>query len=630
MNSELKEARLNSTSDEEYDVKSISFPRTTGIKLFLLAKILNIPILGGALVKHIMKVNGLNTVMEFANTLDKVYPTLYPLLSDFCHQHTKEEMSSREIFDFKSYKILSHSLSMPTSFRHWTIADYIALYNSPKSPFSPNIAAERILEILQENDSSKMNHCFISFNKEDILLQARASTERYKSKKTLGPLDGIPIAIKDEFHIKGYVTTMGTSFMKTIETADSPVITKLKRMGAIIIGKTNMHEIGLGTTGHNLHYNTPINPYSKVPSVSDNGTTPYYTGGSSSGSAYAVASGIVPISIGADGGGSVRIPASLCGVYGIKATFGRIEHVSESCGSVHHVGVFGTCMRDISLVYGVIASSTSSMGGETKEDEGVIKSPLFTKITKPIYIPKNINDANTFTSIHDLVIGIYPQYFDDADHSVRKACRNALDFLLSTNKDGKGPSTQEISIPRLQIQRLAHSIVITSEMASYMMRYSNNLSKLSPETRGTLALGQNLTAPYLLSAQKVRTDTIQIFRKIFEDVDIILTPTSPITAPPILPDVNSYGESNLSQTTNLMRFVTLGNFLGLPAISVPVGYDDNGLPIGLQIIGRWWDEDIVMRVAHVLEQGWMVDKWEKPSHHYNILEQFINSKLVTK
>ena len=107
----------------------------------------------------------------------------------------------------------------------------------------------------------------------------------------------------------------------------------------------------------------------------------------------------------------------------------------------------------------------------------------------------------------------------------------------------------------------------------------------------------------------------------FEEVDVVLTPTVPMTAPPFLSDAKLYGENNVSLTTALMRFVTLGNLVGLPAISVPVGYDENGLPIGLQIMGRWWDEDVVMRVASFLEKGWMEGKWEKPSEYYDILKK---------
>lgn len=596
----------------DYDVKSILFPRVTGLKLDVFSRLLHFPIIGNSITQHLMKSNGLNTVQEFADTLNQVPPTSFPILRNYQYNHSKEDKENRELFQLKAYSIPPEPSSSNSScFHHWTISDYISRYMTPRSSFTPIKAAERILTILSETNPSKKNHFFISFRAEEIMTQAQASAERYKSKTTLGPLDGIPIAVKDECNVKGYPTTKGTSFIKSVATYDDSYIIKLKQMGVIIIGKTNMHEIGIGTTGHNPHYGTPTNPYGKSAQSSHNS---YYTGGSSSGSAAAVASGLVPIAIGADGGGSVRVPASLCGVFGIKPTFGRIDHLSDACASVHHVGVFGVCMRDISLVYAIMASPFTSSDGVAEKNERDWRKNTLPPIFKPVYVPKT-------SSLSSLRIGIYPEYFNDADAAVVKACQRAVDFLGISNSTDGGPVIKEIAIPHLQIQRLAHAIIITSEMATFMSRYADKYSEIAADTRCNLAIGLNVTAQHLISAQKVRTFAIQIINEIFEEVDVVLTPTVPMTAPPFLSDAKLYGENNVSLTTALMRFVTLGNLVGLPAISVPVGYDENGLPIGLQIMGRWWDEDVVMRVASFLEKGWMEGKWEKPSEYYDILKK---------
>ncbi|KAF0701479.1 hypothetical protein As57867_008011, partial [Aphanomyces stellatus] len=188
----------------------------------------------------------------------------------------------------------------------------------------------------------------IKCNKEVILQEAHASTERYARGAPIGVLDGVPIAVKDELDVIGYATSAGTSFfdeLNGIATADASPVARLRAEGAIIVGKTNMHEVGLGTFGINTHFGTPRNPYNDQ----------HMTGGSSSGSAAAVAAGLVPLAIGCDGGGSIRIPAGLCGVVGLKATYMRIPFHFQAGPSMANVGPLAATVQDAALAYAIMA-----------------------------------------------------------------------------------------------------------------------------------------------------------------------------------------------------------------------------------------------------------------------------------
>jgi Asp-tRNA(Asn)/Glu-tRNA(Gln) amidotransferase A subunit family amidase len=338
-------------------------------------------------------------------------------------------------------------------------------------------------------------------------------------------------------------------------------------------------------TGLNPHHGTTRNPYN----------TNHFTGGSSSGSATAVAAGLVPVAISADGGGSIRIPASFCGVFGLKPTFGRVsEHgAAPLCWSLAHLGPIAGTAADTALAYAVMA-------GPDLHDPNSLHQPLPTL--------ENWDQLN----LRGIKLGVYKQWFQHADPEVVAACETMLKRFTDM-----GAEIHEIIIPDLDLNRVAQVVTILVEMAQAMSyTYAEHHREHGLDARLNLVLGRAFTAQDYVLAQRARTRIINNFNRVLEEVDMILTPATGIAAPPIPKDALPNGNSDLSTTTEIMRFVTAANFTGLPAISFPVGYTTSGLPIGMQAMGRAWQEHLLLRLAVNAEQA--IERKE-PQAHYKIL-----------
>jgi Asp-tRNA(Asn)/Glu-tRNA(Gln) amidotransferase A subunit family amidase len=346
-----------------------------------------------------------------------------------------------------------------------------------------------------------------------------------------------------------------------------------------------MHEIGINVTGLNPQHGTARNPYNAG----------HYTGGSSSGSAAAVAAGLVPVALGADGGGSIRIPASFCGVFGIKSTFGRVSEFGAAplCWSVAHVGPLAGTATDMALAYAVIS-------GPDLRDPNSLHQPLPTL------------EGWDKLDLRGIKLGVYKEWFQHADPEVVAACENMLKRFTDM-----GAEIREIVIPDLELNRIAHTVTIVSEMVQAMSyTYPEHHREHGLDVRLNLALGRAFNAQDYLLAQRARTRIINNFNHALKDVDMILTPTTAIASPEIKKGALPDGESDLSTTVEIMRFVTAGNLTGLPAISFPVGYTTKRLPIGMQAIGHAWQESLLLRLAVNAEQA--VERKE-PQVHYKIL-----------
>ena len=384
-------------------------------------------------------------------------------------------------------------------------------------------------------------------------------------------LDGVPVAVKDEVDMQPYPTTAGTTFMGNAPVAeDSTVVARLRAAGALLIGKANMHEIGINPNGCNAHYGPARNPFN----------TAYDTGGSSSGPSAAVAAGFCPVAIGADGGGSIRIPAALCGLVGLKPTFGRVSEKGAAplCWSVGHLGPIGVSVEDVALAYGLIA-------GPDRRDPNSLHQPAVT-----------LAGWNN-TDLTGLTFGVYWPWFRHATPEIVSCCEAMLDQLVKA-----GAKIREIEVPELDAQRIAHVITILSEMAASMENYKDHYSEFAPSVRVTLAAGKAFTSRDYVQAQRMRTRAMALFNKLYETVDAIISPATAMTAPRIPITNPSDSWSDMSVDTETMRFIVPGNLAGLPAISFPAGYDKLGLPINMQAMGRPWQEDILLRIAYAAEQ----------------------------
>jgi Asp-tRNA(Asn)/Glu-tRNA(Gln) amidotransferase A subunit family amidase len=448
--------------------------------------------------------------------------------------------------------------------------DYTAAYR--RGDISPEDVAKKALETIEaSNASDPPLRAVINVKAEDVMRMARESAERYKKGKPLGPLDGVPVAVKDELDMIPYPTTVGTAFLgQAPASQDATVVKRVRSAGALLIGKANMHEIGIGVTGQNPHHGTPRNPYAPG----------HYTGGSSSGPAAAVAAGLCPLAIGADGGGSIRIPSALCGIVGLKATFGRVSEFGAAplCWSVAHVGPIAASVADLALGYALMA------GPDPLEANSLLQ---------PVPSLRGWDQAN----IHGLRIGVFWPWFRHAAAEVVAACETLLERFQEM-----GAQVVEVTIPDLQASSVAHTLTIAGEMAQAMAHYhSEHHKQHGLDVRVNLDLARAFTTMDYVQAQRVRTRMIGHFKRAFTQVDVIVTPTTGVAAPAIpaaaLPD----GDSDLTTLTEIMRFATPANLTGLPAISFPAGYTPAGLPVGMQAIARPWDEVTLLRLALAAE-----------------------------
>jgi len=433
---------------------------------------------------------------------------------------------------------------------------------------NPSDVAERALQTLAV---TKDLRAMIACDPERVRSQARASAERYREGRPLGPLDGVPVAVKDEMDVEGYPTTVGTSFLgKTPASADCEAVRRVRAAGGVILGKANMHEIGIGVTGMNAAHGATRNPYDPD----------RCTGGSSSGSATAVASGLCPVAIGVDGGGSVRIPAALCGLVGLKTTTGRVSSRGEAPldWSLATMGPLAATVRDAAILYSILA-------GPDPWDARTVTQP-------PVDL-----DGLLDADLAGIRVGVYDPWFDDAEPAVVAACRRALDALVRA-----GAEIVPIEIPELALFRSVHVLTILSEMATCHLHLgAGHTAEYGLETRLNLAIARAFTARDYLHAQRHRVRIARSWASILDKVDAIATPTTAMVAPRHPLDALPDGESDITKTTAIMRFAQPSNLLGIPGVSVPAGYDDDGIPIGFQLMGRAWEEALLLRLAAVVE-----------------------------
>ena len=546
-----------------YDLTAIQSPRLAGTGLRILTGALESPLTRWMLMPKLLRDAGIGAFRE--RVLDEA-PSVRPPLPG------RGALEDGPTGDQPAPLALCEAAPESPGFAFETVADFARAYRSAEA--SPVDVARRLLEacrVLDERDPAM--RLMIAQDADDVMAQAEASAERFARGEPLGVFDGVPVAVKDELDQVPYPTTVGTSFLGTSPaTEDATVVARFREQGALLLGKTAMHEIGIGVTGLNPHHGTPRNPY-------DPG---HHTGGSSSGPAAVVAAGLCPVAIGADGGGSIRTPAALCGVVGLKATYGRIsEHGAfPLCWSVGHVGPLAATALDAALAYGV-------MGGFDPADP-------YTAVQPPPSLD-GVDDAD----LSGMTIGVYRPWFEDAEPDVVGACDGLLRSL-----EGRGATVREVDLPDLELARVAHLISIASEMLTSMgPLLGEHRSKLGLDVRTNLALAGQLTSVDYVKAQRARTRVSGHFAAALEGVDAIATPTTGRTAPPIRPDALVAGESDLNVLSALMRFVFPANLTGHPAVSIPAGYDGAGLPVGLQLIGRPWEEHRLLRIATAAEQA---------------------------
>ncbi len=426
---------------------------------------------------------------------------------------------------------------------------------------------------------------------EDALRQAEAVDRDRREGRPLGPLAGVPIAVKDVLCTRGVPTTCGSRILKGFVPAyDATCVARLRRAGAVIVGKTNMDEFAMGSSTENSAYEKTCNPWA----------LDHVPGGSSGGSAAAVAAGEVAASLGTDTGGSIRQPAAFCGVAGMKPTYGRVSRYGlvAFASSLDQVGPFGVTVEDVARVLQVIA-------GHDPNDSTSSPQPV------PDYLKALGKGAA------GLRIGVPAEYFREGlTPEVETAVQSAL-----KSAERLGARLEEISLPHTEYAIPTYYIIATAEASSNLARYDGvryghrargamQMGPLYVRTRtegfgeevkrrimlGTYVLSSGYYDAYYLKGQKVRTLIRRDFDLAFEKVDVIVTPTSPTPAFRFGDKV----DDPLSMYLSDIFTVTI-NLAGLPGISIPCGLTRERLPVGLQVIGRPFDEETVLRLAAALE-----------------------------
>lgn len=389
-----------------------------------------------------------------------------------------------------------------------------------------------------------------------------------------GPLHGVPVAVKDLFDVRGFPTTAGSRLLNTPAGHDSTVVARLRAAGAVILGKLNLHEFAYGPEGVNLHFGTPWNPW--------DAQTHRLPGGSSSGSGVAVAAGLVPMGLGSDTGGSIRIPAACCGVVGLKPTYGRVSRagVVPLCWSLDHVGPLTGSVADAATVLGVIAGHDPA----DPSTSGRSVPPYAAELHRPV---------------QGLRIGLLADCLEQSDPEVASAVSEAARLLR-----GLGCRIEEVRPARMRYATAAISAIAAPEALAYhdpMLR--QHAPAYAPDVRRRVAVGYFLSGADYLKGQRARRLIRDEVEELFGRVDCLLGPTVPVAAPPLgAAEVPIRGRAENTRSA-LLRFTRPFNLTGHPAVAVPCGFSRDGLPLSLQIAGRAFDEATVLRLAHAYEQA---------------------------
>jgi aspartyl-tRNA(Asn)/glutamyl-tRNA(Gln) amidotransferase subunit A len=386
-------------------------------------------------------------------------------------------------------------------------------------------------------------------------------------------LRGIPIAVKDMFDTEGILTTAGSKFFaEFIPTQDAFVVDKLKQSGALINGKTNTHEIALGITGDNPHYGTARNPWN----------TERIPGGSSSGSAIAVATGMALGALGTDTGGSIRIPASLCGVVGFKPTRGRISTrgVFPLSWNLDHVGPLTKCVKDAAIILQVISAYDAI-------------DPSSIKMLTGDYLGHLIDDMEG----RRIAIGT-GEFIETSDPDIPNAVREAAKVFESL-----GCKVEKVNVDWMRDAALANKTMTQSDGAAvHRDRLKEHPEMFGNDIRRRLEDGAKTSSTEYILARKTQADVRKRCELFFESYEFLITPTTPIAAPTI------EGHDAVEQAGRLTRFTAPFNLTGLPALSLPCGFTKEGLPIGMQIVARAWGDAKALNAGYAYEQA---TEWHK-------------------
>ncbi|HSQ26804.1 MAG TPA: amidase [Anaerolineales bacterium] len=417
----------------------------------------------------------------------------------------------------------------------------------------------------------KKTNSFITVTPDLAMQQAKRAEKafaqaRKEGQKEFHPLLGIPISLKDLYQTIGIPTTAGAKiFRNHIPTEDAHIVEKLFSAGAVLLGKTNLHEIALGLTTVNPHYGVCRNPWA----------LDRISGGSSGGSAAALAAGLCMISMGSDTGGSIRVPAGLCGVVGLKPTYGRVSlrGVMPLSWNLDHAGPMGRRVQDVAYLF-------QSVAAYDPEDASSVNLPV----------------DDVLGSIKQGVKGwrialADDEYFSKSDPEVLGLIAEAANVF-----EMLGAQVERKPFPEMYAAALNNGLMVVSDAATvYAEQFSHHPETFGEDIRQRLEIGSQVKLQEYIHARRQQVLLRRRFESFFDGHDLLLMPTTAVPAPPV------EGPDALEQARLLTRYTAPFNLTGLPALSIPCGFSKNGLPVGLQLIARPWHEASLLRAAYAYE-----------------------------
>lgn len=458
-------------------------------------------------------------------------------------------------------------------FRYKTCTDYISCFKSGE--VTPREMAENLIRNIDR--SHQEINPFLDLSIESIRKQANASTERYKSGQPLSAVDGVPVVVKDHHAIAGLIQRNGLELHNQPDNEDCFIVERMRAAGLIIVGHTTMTQRGFSAIGYNpAKYNggstlNPINPG-------------YYPGGSSSGTAAAIASGLVPFGIGTDGGGSIRIPSSWSGLYGLKTTTGRCSlRDTMTNGTLVVTGPMAGSTEDLAILYKIIS-------GPDPEWPITVSQP---KVT----IPGDNKESIRYK------VGVDWNWARQADSTVFENFSKCIKSLPNVD-------IIDITVPELSMADISHLVIFAAE------EIEDAANDVNPAADNVLLMnifGANLKSTDFIRASRFRSRYMKIIKDLFGKVDFIANPSTANTAPKVYPGDEINGALKTVDTLKAAHYTKMGNLLGIPSVSIPTGYDNIGLPTSIMFQAKWFNEHDLLDITQRTE---LLFKHRKPQIFY--------------
>ena len=506
-------------------------------------------------------------------------PTFYPSPPRPLVDHTTSNQNTLQ----KLVDRLLSAIDNSDPSRLHSCLDFHRVYKTKQC--TPVGVAERIISAIHDSNNvrSPPLRAIVDHDPNVILAMAHASAERWKKDQPLSLIDGVPVAVKGEFNVAPYDFHGGTTFVPNAATMqpECALVTKMREAGAVIIGVANLQEFCAGVMGSNPNrlHGMARNPHN----------VQHYCGGSSSGSAASVAAGLCPIALGADAGGSTRIPAALCGVVGLKP----MNQLLDTTGSLSLSPTLG--------VPGLLCSSVMDAAIAMMVLEGGQVLDL-----------KELGQ----TGLAGIKVGMYRDFFEHGNREVIALCNRAVERMKEL-----GAEVVDVKIAEIREAMIGHSVTVMAEFTSSVQNdMDKHFDKLNAESRLAVAYSAATNSVDYLNAGKQRTRSIAFFKDLFGKVDLLVTPTVACTAPLFVPAYSSDGMIDVKATAQLVRFCILANVTGIPGIALPVDLSKDGLPVSLQLMAPWYQEGKLLTVAYALEKAGLVAKRPKDCF-YDVLAQ---------